>query len=109
MEGNMSTVYVIQESPGKNIVGASDYGSIFVMLPKDSQVMFEPDSFIREISEKMKDFSDDDYLLLIGDPTSIGIACSIAAKWNNHKYNVLKWDRQEKKYFPIHIDLEGGE
>jgi hypothetical protein len=105
----MSTVYVIQESPGKNIVGASDYGSIYVMLPKDSQVMFESDSFIKEISEKMKDFSNDDYLLLIGDPTAIGIACSIAAKYNDQEYNVLKWDRQEKKYFAIHINLKEEE
>ncbi len=58
----------------------------------------------------MKDFNSEDYLLLTGDPAIIGVACSIASDITNGKYNLLKWDRQERKYYPISINLyEKGE
>ena len=58
----------------------------------------------------LKDFRPEDYLLLIGDPALIGVACSIVSDITNGKYNLLKWDRQERKYYPIKINLyEKGE
>ena len=48
--------------------------------------------------------------MLTGDPASIGVACSIVSDITNGKYNVLKWDKQERKYYPIEINLyEKGE
>jgi hypothetical protein len=35
----------------------------------------------------------------------IGIACAQAAKCNNGKFKVLKWDRLEGKYYPLTVDL----
>jgi hypothetical protein len=46
-----------------------------------------------------------DYLLLTGDPAIIGVACSIVADKTGGKFNLLKWDRQEKTYYPIEINL----
>ena len=58
----------------------------------------------------LKDFQPDDYLLLTGDPAIIGVACSIVSDITNGKYNLLKWDKQERKYYPIAINLyEKGE
>ena len=58
----------------------------------------------------LKYFSEKDYLLLTGDPALIGVACSIVSDITNGKYNLLKWDKQEKKYYPIAINLyEKGE
>ena len=53
----------------------------------------------------VNDFSDDDYLLLIGDPAMIGVACSVASYNNRGKYKVLKYDRRTYTYYPIQIDL----
>ena len=51
-----------------------------------------------------------DYLLLTGDPAIIGVACSIVSDITGGKYNLLKWDKQERKYYPIEINLyEKGE
>ena len=53
---------------------------------------------------------DEDYLLLMGDPSAIGIACAIAATQNRGKFKCLKWDRREYKYYPIEVNLfERGE
>ena len=82
-------VYVIQEiagtragNPKINIMGASQYG----------------------------DFKSHDYLLLTGDPAIIGVACSIVSDMTSGTYNLLKWDKQERRYYPIEINLyERGE
>ena len=42
-----------------------------------------------------------DYLLLTGDPAIIGVACSIVSDMTNGKYNLLKWDKQDRMYYPI--------
>ena len=110
-------VYVIQEIPGTqagnpkiNIMGASKYGDFKFLLPEFSQMIFSPGPLIYKLRQGLKNFKVDDYLLLTGDPAIIGVACSIVSDITNGKYNVLKWDKQERKYYPIEINLyEKGE
>jgi len=113
-------VYVIQEIPGSkagspkiNIMGAADYstsGKFNFLLPEFSQMIFSPGPLIYKLRKGLKNYTPDDYLLLTGDPAIIGVACSIVSDITNGKYNVLKWDKQERKYYPIEINLyEKGE
>ena len=110
-------VYVIQELPGTkfgnpkiNIMGASQYGQFKFLLPEFSQMIFSPGPLIYKLRQGLKNFTIDDYLLLTGDPAIIGVACSIVSDITNGKYNLLKWDKQERKYYPIEINLyEKGE
>ena len=111
------TVYVIQEIPGTkegrpkiNIMGAASYGKFKFLLPELSQIIFSPGPLIFKLRKVLKDFKEGDYLLLTGDPAIIGVACSIVSDITNGKYNLLKWDKQERKYYPIAINLyEKGE
>ena len=105
-------VYVVQEVPGTaagipkiNIMGAQKYGDLVTLLPELSQIIFSPGPLIFKLRKLLKDFKADDYLLLTGDPAIIGIACSIVSDITNGKYNLLKWDRQERQYYPIKINL----
>ena len=118
LESNkIPTVYVLQEiagtrygNPKINIVGAAEYGKIKFLLPELSQIMWSPGPLIFELRKKLKNYTPDDYLLLVGDPAIIGVACSIVSDITHGKYNVLKWDKQERKYYPIEINLyEKGE
>ena len=60
--------------------------------------------------EGLQNYSSNDFLLLTGDPAIIGVACSIVSDMTNGKFNLLKWDKQERKYYPIQINLhEKGE
>ena len=110
-------VYVIQEIPGTqsgnpkiNIMGASRYGEFKFLLPEFSQMIFSPGPLIFKLRKGLKDYKPEDYLLLTGDPAIIGVACSIVSDITNGKYNVLKWDKQERQYYPIAINLyEKGE
>ena len=110
-------VYLVQDVPGTqagtpkiNIVGAREYGEVKSLLPELSQIIFSPGPLIFKLRKGLKNFNSRDYLLLTGDPAIIGVACSIVSDITNGKYNLLKWDRQERKYYPIKINLyEKGE
>ena len=110
-------VYVIQEIPGTkagtpkiNIMSASKYGRFKFLLPEFSQIIFSPGPLIFKLRAALKNYKMKDYLLLTGDPAIIGVACSIVSQLTNGKYNLLKWDKQERQYYPITINLnEKGE
>ena len=105
-------VYVIQEIAGTkegkpkiNILGAAEYGTFKFLLPELSQMIFSPGPLIFKLRKSLKDYTTEDFLLLTGDPAIIGVAWSIVADITNGKFNLLKWDKQERKYYPIHINL----
>jgi hypothetical protein len=105
-------VYIIQEIAGTregrpkiNILGAAKYGTFKFLLPELSQMIFSPGPLIFKLRKGLKDYTEQDYLLLTGDPAIIGVACSIVSDITNGKYNLLKWDRQESQYYPIEINL----
>ncbi len=108
----MSTVYVIQELPGTkvgapkfNIMGAQKFGTLKPLLPEHSQIILSPGPLIFKLRKLLDEYTTDDYLLLTGAPAIIGVACSIVADKTGGKFNLLKWDRQEKTYYPIEINL----
>jgi hypothetical protein len=110
-------VYVIQEIAGTkegkpkiNIMGAREYGDFKFLLPELSQIIFSPGPLIYKLRQGLKNFKSGDYLLLTGDPAIIGVACSVVSDMTSGKFNLLKWDKQERKYYPIEINLyERGE
>ena len=105
-------VYVIQEIPGTkegrpkiNIMGAATFGKFKFLLPELSQIIFSPGPLIFKLRKSLAKYRQKDFLLLTGDPAIIGVACSIVSDITNGKYNLLKWDKQERKYYSIEIDL----
>ena len=106
------TVYVIQEIAGTrdgrpkiNIIGAAEFGTFKFLLPELSQIIFSPGPLIFKLRKGLQNYGSKDFLLLTGDPAIIGVACSIVSDMTNDKFNLLKWDKQERKYYPIEINL----
>ena len=106
------TVYVIQEIAGTkdgrpkiNIKGAAEFGTFKFLLPELSQIIFSPGPLIFKLRKGLQNYRPKDFLLLTGDPAIIGVACSIVSDMTNGKFNLLKWDKQERKYYPIEINL----
>ena len=112
MSERKKIVYVIQELPGTkanapkiNIMSAREYGDFVFLLPEFSQIIFSPGPLVFKLRKLLKDYTSEDYLLLTGDPAIIGVACSVVSDITNGKYNLLKWDRQEKTYYPIEVNI----
>ncbi len=111
-ENNLPVVYVIQEIPGTkdgkpkiNIMGATEFGTFKFLLPELSQIIFSPGPLIFKLRQGLKNFKKEDHLLLTGDPAIIGVACSLVSDITGGNFKLLKWDKQERKYYPIEINL----
>ncbi|MBC8183265.1 hypothetical protein H8E88_19340 [candidate division KSB1 bacterium] len=112
----MGKVYIVQEIMRKNryqelepvhdLTPASVYGELKILL-SNRRMPLNIQPIIRELRSKLRNFSDEDYLLLVGDPVLIGLATAIAADINIGMINLLKWDRQTKQYIKINTNIRG--
>jgi len=100
------TVYIVQELRGRNFADATSFGDCKILLPADTQT-YSTLPVIRKLNNLLANFCDDDYLLLAGDPAAIALSASIAARYNNNRFKMLKWDRLDEKYYPLHADITG--
>ncbi len=107
------TVYVLQDQlhydeisremkPKFNLRPAEDYGQIkFLLSPSASP--FRCEGIVEELHVKLKDFTEDDYLLLIGNPILIGVVTAIAAKYCE-VITFLQWSGKDNRYLPVTVD-----
>ena len=103
-------VYLIQENPYISVLSANEYGKIVTLFESGTQIMFSPQPAIRKLKRKLRDFNDNDHLLMMGDPAAMGIACCVASEMNRGKFKILKWDKMQKIYYYVQVNLnEKGE
>lgn len=98
----MAKVYAIQEANNKNMLSATNFGDLEFLLPPQTNLMFSTEKTLNTIKSGLDDFTKDDYLLLIGDPVSIGIATHYAVQ-KTDVVKFLKWDNREYTYFPVEV------
>lgn len=88
-----------------NMLPALNYGSIEVLLDPGEQIVFNAAPVVRALKAKLAGYRDEDFIIGAGDPAAIGIACAIAALANRGRFTMLKWDRQERRYYPVPVNL----
>ena len=99
-------VYVLQHPPQNiNILGASEFGYLVICLPPMSQAIFSSGPFVMKMRKNLQDFRERDYILCTGDPAIIGLSSAIVSDITQGRFIMLKWDKQEYKYYPLTIDL----
>lgn len=106
------TVFVVQDSPGKNLLPAQRFGELVILVPHvNGDRPFSVESDVDMIWEKLKKYgmTRHDYVLPIGDPVLIGIATALAADITDGRFKILKYDRQEKDYLVVDVDLWEGD
>jgi hypothetical protein len=89
-----------------NILPAQAFGELVFLLPPTLQITFSPGPIVVRMERHLQGFTDDDFLLLIGDPAAMAAAGALAAKHNNGKFKLLKWDKREMKYYPIQVEVK---
>lgn len=100
----MPKVYVTQATP-HDLAVASNYGELVVVLKQAKDQTFAPQPVLRFLKQELKDFTDDDYLLLVGDPIAMALAVNTAAEANNGRVKLLKWSKKHNCYYPVEVDL----
>lgn len=110
-----STVYVIQEPlkkdpttgqmiPVMDFRKVLEYGDPIVLLPP-GRVSLSPGPTIDALKQSLKDFTDDDYIVSVGDPSAMFIAAMVVGQLNRNRCKLLKWDRESRQYIKVEVDL----
>ena len=81
-----------------------EYGDPIVCLPK-GRVSLTPGPTIDTLKEKLKDFTDNDYIVSVGDPSAMVIMAMVIGQINRNKCQLLKWDKVARKYIKVVVDL----
>jgi hypothetical protein len=114
MNDTKSKVYIVQDVMRKHLDGtirsldyskAKRFGEVIFLFEGQKQVVMSPQPTIRKLKSMLKNITDTDYILLVGDPALIGLTTSVVSYILNGRYNMLKYDRLERDYFPIRVDI----
>lgn len=92
-----STGEVLRSEPAYDVASAWEFGEVVVMLPIGNRAL-SPTSLVKRLRSKLIHFTDEDSILGIGDPVSIGVAVALAATFNNGNVHVLRWNKTLRIY-----------
>lgn len=112
----MSKVFVVQEqlrfdlASGKNvprfptIENAQALGQLVFMLEPNAHP-FNQSAVVGTFHKFLNEYSDDDYLILVGNPILLGMATAIAASYNSGRVNFLQWSPKGERYVLVHSEM----
>ena len=100
----MPTVFVTQQTD-HNLSAAQSYGDFRFLNRTPLGEAVDALAAIGVMQGLLANFSDEDFLLCIGSPVLIGMACAVAARLNQGRYRLLVWDRNVRKYNSLNVDL----
>lgn len=90
--------------PLHDLTPALKFGILNVLLPHGPTSLYT-DETIRILYEKLINIREDDYILLIGDPTAIAATVMVASEIAGGKLNFLKYDRLAKQYNVVKFSI----
>lgn len=90
--------------PTVNIKPATRFGDVQIMLPP-AAARSGIDACREVIKEAMEDYTAEDYLLALGDPTLYAIAAVYASRKSEGTLRMLKWDRLASNYVLEEVEL----
>lgn len=110
------TVYVVQEQivfdgrTGQNtprfptIEKAKVFGDLKYILEPNAHP-FNQEAILGKFHASLVNFSDDDYLILVGNPILLGMATSIAANYNSGRVKFLQWSGRGERYIVVQSEM----
>lgn len=88
----------------KTLDKAERFGDLEYLLSPSAHP-FNPANIIGDLHEKLKNFSDEDFLLLIGNPALIGMATAVASHYNSGRVKLLQWSGRQSDYAEISVRM----
>ena len=113
---SMSIVYVVTEPityregnpvPLFDISPAMKFGEIEILTKHSQDMMVSSQSMIPILRSKLAKYTDEDYILPVGDPVTIAAVAAIAADMNGGFFRILKWHKSSRKYVVIDVNAWG--
>lgn len=84
---------------------AKEFGELKFLLAPNANPFSPNQAVVKELTDKLQDFDDADYLLLTGNPILIGWATALAALANDGKIKMLQWNPRRQCYLEVRGNL----
>lgn len=111
-------VYAVQIPKKRNHAGtlvqtfdispAKKWGEVIELLGPTASPFGNNGPEISELQDGLFEFTENDWMLLIGNPCFIGAAVAIAAKRSGGKVKMLQWSSNDLEYRPVAFNLYLG-
>jgi hypothetical protein len=109
------TVYVVQKQhrwdrdqqeyvPKFDLEPARQFGPLKYLLSPNA-APWRMHEVLPELHEGLVDYTEDDFLLLIGNPVLIGCAAAVAADYSGGSVRFLQWSGRDQTYIPILAEI----
>jgi hypothetical protein len=85
---------------------AERYGKLVYLCDWENLDGIDTAAILFELRGKLKDYCDDDYLLMVGAPTLMALTALVAAEVNDGKVRLLYWRREQRRYVVVDIDMD---
>jgi len=83
---------------------AERFGDIhYCLSPNEHPFNLEP--VLGHLHGALSGFSDEDYLILVGNPVLLGLATAIASHYNDGKVKFLQWSAKESNYVLLPAEI----
>lgn len=73
---------------------------------EEGQPLPEMAQLVWQLRARLSSFSDEDFIVPVGNPALIGMAIAVAAECNGGRVKVLDWRRESNQYRVIDFDLK---
>lgn len=112
----MAVVYVVQKQmmldrksgdlvPRFDLSAAEQFGELeFLLSPSHKPWPAAPAAASLHLG--LEHYTDEDYLLLVGNPILIGMATACASYWNDGRVNFLQWHGKDQRYIDVEADID---
>ena len=87
-----------------NFAKCSEFGDPVVCLPR-GQMALSPHPTKEKLREVFRDFTDNDFIVAVGDPTLIFLAGMVICDLNRGRCNMLKYDREVRSYLKVEFNI----
>jgi len=91
--------------PKYDLTPAAVYGQLVFMLGPGNIFKDRMAQAIKQLSAVLQSFSQEDFILAVGDPVAIAAAVLIAGGRTGGTITLLKWDRISAAYEPFAISI----
>ncbi len=90
--------------PKLDLSPAAKFGKIEILLPPEANRLLVVPLF-EMIKEKLAEFSAQDWIVAVGDPTIFAATACYATRKAGGILRLLKWDRKTGDYIPVEIRI----
>lgn len=91
--------------PRFDLTKATSWGTLKELVGPSANPLRDKDEIIDILHTELEDYSDNDYILCVGNPILIGWTVAIAAYYGNGEIQMLSWNNVKSVYEPLDVQL----